>query len=129
MSEKRQCTAIKAGGGRCSNKAQPGQGVCWSHNPANRERVRANAAKGGQTRSRRPVDELENIKGQVKGIAARVFQGSIDRSTAAVLGQLYNVLLRSVEIQRRLDHQRELEEQVADLRTRLEEVKRKRWAT
>lgn len=126
MSEKRQCKAIKAGGGRCSLPAQPGQDYCWSHSRETAEQRREYARAGGRARSRRPPDELEAIKRQVRSIAGGVLQGNIDRGTGAVLGQLYNVLLRGIEIQRRLDYQQELEERVAELRGRLDEIKRER---
>jgi hypothetical protein len=79
-------------------------------------------------RSRRRPDELEQVKRQVKALIGLVLNGSLDRATGAVALQGFNVLLRTVEIQRKLDGQRELEESVAELRQRLEEARRGRWA-
>lgn len=123
MSGKRQCMAIKAGGERCSARAQQGHEWCWNHDPARAEERKANASRGGRARSRRPPDELERIKSQLGTINAAVLRGSIDRGRGAVLFQGYNTLLRCVEVQRKLDHQGHLEEQVAELAERLEVLK------
>jgi uncharacterized protein YqgV (UPF0045/DUF77 family) len=71
---------------------------------------------------------------KIKRVSAAVLKGGMDKATgtvekatAAVLFQGFNTLLRSIEIQRKLDHQQELEDQVAELRSRLKEVKRSRW--
>lgn len=129
MAEKPRCKAIKRGGGRCSNTALDSSEYCWSHSKETAEQRRAYAAAGGRARSRRPPDELEKIKGQLRAIAAAVLQGTVDKGTAAVLGQLYNTLLRSIELQSRLVHQQELVDQVAELRGRLEELKRLRYGS
>jgi hypothetical protein len=79
-------------------------------------------------RSRRPPDELEQLKRQVRAVIKAVLDGSVDKANGAVALQGFNVLLRTVEIQRKLDGLRELEESVAELRERLEEAKASRWA-
>jgi hypothetical protein len=134
MAEKPQCKAIKAGGGRCSNRAQEGQDYCWSHSRETAEQRREYARAGGKARSRRPPDELEQLKDQIRRVCAAVLQGgldkesnTVDKHTAAVLFQGFNTLLRSIEIQRRLDYQQALEDQLAELRSRLQEVKVSRW--
>ncbi len=123
MSGRRECMAIKAGGERCGARAQKGLEWCWNHDPARAEERRANASAGGRARSRRPPDELERIKSQLRTITAGVLHGSIDRGTGAVLFQGFNTLLRCVEVQRKLDNQAQLEEQVAELAARLEGLK------
>jgi hypothetical protein len=50
------------------------------------------------------ADELE----QLRGIAAAVLRGDLDRGTAAVLNQLLGSVLRTIELQRRLDKHEEL---------------------
>ncbi len=134
MAETRKCSAITRSGGRCSAGAQEGSEWCWNHDPARAEERRKNASAGGRTRSRRSPDELEEVKNQIKTVSAAVLRGgvnqrtqTIDRGTAAVLFQGFNTLLRCVEVQRKLDHQRELEEQVEELRARLEEVRGLRY--
>ncbi len=123
MSGTCRCKAIKSGGERCNARAQKGLEWCWNHDPGRAEERRANASAGGRTRSRRPPDELEGIKSQLRTINAAVLQGSIDRGTGAVLFQGFNTMLRTIEVQRKLDHQAHLEEQVAELAARLEGLK------
>ncbi len=132
-SEKRQCTAIKAGGGRCSLPAQAGQATCWSHSRETAERRRKNAAAGGHARSRRPPSEIEVLKSQTETVIAAVLKGgmdartnTVDRNTGAVIFQGMNTMLRAIEVERKLDHQRELEEQVAALRSHLDELRARR---
>ena len=127
MGETRQCKALKAGGGRCTARAQQGSQRCWGHDPNTAEERKKYASAGGKTRSRRPPDELEQVKRQVRALIKSVLNGSLDRANGAVALQGYNLLLRTVEIQRKLDGQRELEEAVAELREQLEEAKGSRW--
>ena len=100
---------------------------CWGHDPNTAEERRKNASTGGKARSRRPPDELEQVKRQVRALIKAVLNGSLDRANGAVALQGYNLLLRTVEIQRKLDGQRELEEAVAELREQLEQAKGSRW--
>ncbi len=127
--ERPRCQRIKEGGERCKHPAMAQSAYCWSHSPGAAEQRKQIAAAGGRAGSRRSPDELERIKAQVRGVAASVLTGEIDRGTAGTLGMLFNVLLRGIELQRRLDHQQELEEQVADLRERLDAIKRGRYGT
>ena len=123
MAEKRICKALKAGGGRCSARAQEGSEWCWNHDPGRAEERKTNASAGGRTRSRRSPDELERIKQEIRAVATIVLRDEVDKGTGAVLGQLYNVQLRCIEMQRKLNRVVELEESVAELRAKLEEVK------
>ncbi len=118
--EKRQCTAIKAGGGRCSLPAQPGQDTCWSHSRETAERRREYARAGGKARSRQAPSELSLIKSQLRGIASSVLTGDLDRGTAVVINQIFNSLLRSIELERRLDAQQDLMERLAELEAEVE---------
>jgi hypothetical protein len=130
MDEKPRCKALKVGGGRCSRMALGGSDHCWSHSTDTAEERRRFASAGGKARSRRPADELSKIKSDIKTVTAAVLRGgidpearTIDRGTAAVLFQGFNTLLRAVETERKLNGQRELEEQIEDLRGMLREVK------
>jgi hypothetical protein len=63
----------------------------------------------------------------IRTVTVALLGGQLNRDIAAVAFQGFNTLLRSIEIQRKLDHQQELEDQLAELRDRLQEVKRTRW--
>lgn len=127
--EKRQCSALKAGGGRCSNRAQQGQDYCWSHSRDTAEERREYARQGGKARSRRSPDELESLKRQVGTLTAAVLRGEVDRSTGAVALQGMNTLLRAIEIQRKLDRQAELEDRLLRLEDELERRRSGGWLT
>ncbi len=118
--ENPRCTAIKAGGGRCSLPAQPGQDTCWTHSRETAEQRKRNASAGGHARSRRPPTELEMIKGQLRTIAGAVLNGEMDKGTAITINQIFNSLLRSIELERRLDKHDELMERLAELEAEVE---------
>lgn len=67
-----------------------------------------------------PPDELEKTKKQIGRVTAAVLGGEVDRSTGAVVLQGFNVLLRSIEIQRKLDRQAELEDRLLALEDEVE---------
>ena len=102
--------------------------MCWNHDPGMAEERRRNASAGGKARSRRTPDELERAKGEIRSVTAAVIRGQVEKGVAAVALQGMNRFLRAVEVQRRLDGHRELVDEVAELRARLDEVRRKRCA-
>ena len=57
-----------------------------------------------------------------------MLNGQLDKGVGAVALQGLNTFLRAVEVQRTPDGQRELEDQVAVLRVRLDELKARKWA-
>ena len=132
-----RCSAITRAGTKCKGAAIEGSDWCYSHHPERAEERRANAKAGGEaggrSRPRRSPDELEEIKRQIRTVSGAVLKGgldknaqTVDKATAAVLGQLYNVQLRAIEVQRKLDDQKRLEEEVQELREMAEAVKRSR---
>lgn len=59
-----------------------------------------------------------------------VLNGRVDRGTGAVVLQGLNTLLRTVEVQRKLDHQQALEDRLLNLEDELERRRRMRtWPT
>jgi hypothetical protein len=125
----RWCKAIKCGGGRCSNKALDSSEYCYAHSPEKAVERRANATAGGYARSRRSPNELEKLKKEIRTVTGAVLSGKVEKGAGAVVLQGYNTILRLIEVQRKLDYQRELEEQIKELHTRMEEIRRKRqWA-
>ena len=106
------CSGTKRDGGRCTATVEPPQKYCWWHDPANADRRRRAASRGGRSRG---GSELGDLKKQIKDLAAEVLDGTADRGRAAVANQLYNTLIRAIEQERKL---RELDE----LAERLEAV-------
>jgi hypothetical protein len=102
----KRCAALTKGGGRCQRIASDGSGYCYSHDPAMAEERRRNAQRAGQAGGRgRPgagaSAELATVKAELRDVIADVRDGSLDRGTGAVIGGLYNTLLRALEVQRR----------------------------
>lgn len=130
---KPRCKAILSSGGRCSAGAEGGQDWCWNHSPDRAEERRKNAAAGGLACSRQAPSGIGRLKNQIEMVTAAVLKGGLDASTntldhatAAVALQGLNTTLRAIEVERKLDHQRDLEDQVALLRSHLDELKGRR---
>ncbi len=66
------------------------------------------------------------IKARLSDLADDVLGGRVHRSDAAVVGQVLNVLLRAIEVERKLKETEQLEAELADLRSTLEEVRREK---
>ncbi len=106
------CSAIKRDGTRCTQSVGPGEHYCHHHDPARAEQRRQNAAKAGRSR---PSSEVRGVKTQLQELTDRVLSGEVERADAAVCGQLLNVKLRAVEIERKVREQEELEERIGAL--------------
>jgi hypothetical protein len=109
------CRANKRDGSPCTTPANGANGYCWAHDPANAERRRRTASRGGRGKG---GGELPDLKKQLKGLAADVLEGKVDRGAAAVVNQLLNTVVRVVEQERK---ERELGEMAERLEA-LEEV-------
>jgi hypothetical protein len=111
-----KCTAITRGGTRCKGNAIDSSGYCYSHHPDHVNDRRRAARKGGKSGGRgRGRGEIPELKRRLEDLAADVLSGEVERGVAAVVNQIYNTLIRTVEQERKL---RELEE----LAGRLEEL-------
>ncbi len=92
------CAGITRTGVRCTATVRPGVEWCHNHDPGRAEARRRAASKGG---SSKPNREIRAVKDQLLGLADDVLAGAVDRSDAAVVSQVLNVYLRSVEVERR----------------------------
>jgi hypothetical protein len=101
-----QCTAVKRNGERCTLPAHGPQGLCWAHNPANAEKRRRGASRGGKARANR---ELPSIKAQLEDLTEQVLSGALETGRAAVANQLLNTRLRAIELERKIKETDELE--------------------
>ncbi len=109
------CRANKRDGSPCTAPATGADGYCWAHDPANAERRRRIASRGGRGRG---GGELPDLKRQLKDLAADVLKGDVETGRGAVANQILNTVIRAIEQERK---QRELEEMAARLEA-LEEV-------
>ncbi len=107
-----QCRATTRTGAPCGGTATAQHGLCWAHDPANREQRRRNASRGGKGR---PTRELADVKQRLLELAEQVLAGRVDRADAAVAGQLFNTFLRAVAVEVKVKEQTELEERLTEL--------------
>ncbi len=122
------CAGIKADGGRCGAQAITGNQWCVGHDPDKAEARRRRASKGGKRGGRgRPMVEVHAVKDKLQDLADRVLDGSLDRADAAVVSQIYNVLLRAVSVEMKVREVEELEGRLEQLEALLEAKRDDRW--
>lgn len=109
------CSGIKRDGRRCTATVEPPQGYCWWHDPANADKRKRAASRGGRSKGH---GELPDLKRQLRDLAAGVLSGEVDRGAAAVVNQIFNTVIRAIEQERK---ERELGEMAERLEA-LEEV-------
>ena len=110
----RQCSFIKPSGERCKGPVTGQHGLCWAHDPANADRRRRTASRGGRGRANR---EVVDLKEEIKTVIADVKAGDLDRNDAAVMIQGYRALRDFIELERRV-------KETDDLAAEIEELKR-----
>ncbi len=110
------CAGIKPDGGRCKSQATRGSQFCIGHDPDRVDARRRRASKGGKRGGRgRPQAELADIKRRLLELTDAVLDGSQDRASAAVAGQLFNTLLRAVAVELKVREVDELEARLEEL--------------
>ena len=98
-----QCSGFKRDGSRCTATVNPPQSRCWWHDPANAERRRRAASRGGKGKAGRATKEL------LEDLTKRVIDGKLETSRGAVANQLIGTRIRLFEYERRLKELEELE--------------------
>ena len=107
-----QCTAVKRNTERCTLPANGPQGLCWAHDPANAEKRRRGASRGGKAKANR---ELPSIKARLEDLTEQVLSGALETGRAAVANQLINTRLRAIELERKIKETDELEARIEAL--------------
>jgi hypothetical protein len=92
------CRATKRNGEACTLSVNGPNGYCWAHDPANREQRERMASRAAKSK---PSKELSMVKSELRETIEAVRRGHLDRGTGAVIGGLYNTLLRALEVQRK----------------------------
>lgn len=118
-----QCTAVKRNGERCTLPANGPQGLCWAHDPANAEKRRRGASRGGKAKANR---EIVGIKAQLEDLVTDVLAGDLETGRAAVANQLVNTRLRAIEQERKNKETEDLEARIEALE-RTQEKGTGRW--
>ena len=111
------CRATKANGEPCTLPANGPQGLCWAHDPANREKRRRIASRAARSK---PDRELRDLKARLSTLAEDVLAGRVDRGNAAVAGQLLNTYIRAVSVELKVKEQLDLIERLEALEGALE---------
>lgn len=113
-----KCARIKEDGTRCKADAQPGATWCWNHDPAHAAERQRNARKGGKTAGNGRAGangEIQEIKSMLNELISAVLAEKYTTGMVAVAGQLINIRLRAVELERKLRETQELEERIEAL--------------
>lgn len=98
-----KCASITARGGRCNANAMPGAEWCWSHDPANADKRKRNASKGGRAGGRgRPGVEVASIKKQLGELVEQVLDDSLSIPKAYAVNALLCTQLRAIEVERKV---------------------------
>jgi hypothetical protein len=120
----RTCAYIKEGGERCRSRAMNGSDYCYGHDPAKATERSASAKRagkaGGRGRAKPLSEEVGEIKGRLRGLVAAVLTGDpekrVEKGDAIVLNQIFNTLLRAIEIERKTHETEELEVTLEELK-------------
>src|SRR5215216_4886223 len=100
------CSGIKRDGSRCTATVEAPQEYCWWHDPANADKRRQAASKGGKGGGSR---EMRDLKRRISEVIDAVLEGSQDRGRAAVAIQGFNALRGVLELERKIRETEELE--------------------
>lgn len=106
------CRATTAKGEPCRGSADGPNGLCWAHDPDHAAQRQRNASKAAKSK---PSRDLLQTRAQLQQLADNVLAGEVDRAAASVAGQLLNVKLRTIELERRLKETQDLQERIEEL--------------
>ena len=108
-----QCSFIKPSGERCRGAATGQNGLCWAHDPANQEKRRRTASRGGKGRANR---EVADLKAEIKDVIKGVKSGDLDRNDAAVMIQGYRALRDFIALERQVKETDVLAAEIEELK-------------
>lgn len=108
-----QCRANTQEGTRCTLPANGPEGLCWAHDPANRERRSKQASRAGRAK---PNHEVRVIKEEIKATIADAKTGDLDRNTARAMFSGWSVLLDYIKLERGIHVEEELAHELEELR-------------
>lgn len=123
-----KCSGITQAGTACKGTPIDGSEWCYVHDPDTAETRRWHGRKGGKRGGRgRPMAELHSIRDRLETLAEDVLKDRVERGKAAVVGQLYNTLIRAVSVELKAREQEELIERMEALEEHLEQQKGRSW--
>jgi hypothetical protein len=117
-----RCLGIKRDNSPCTVTVEPPQRYCWWHDPANADKRKQAASKGGRRAGRgRPIAELGNLRDENSDIRRRLLEGELLPNVAAVAVQSINTDIRAVGVTLKAREQEELIERLDALEEALEQ--------
>jgi hypothetical protein len=108
----RKCPAITLKGGQCSGSVPVGKYQCWYHDPANSDKRRRAASRGGKGNKSRVSKDLHAL---LEDLTEQVVSGELEPYPASVAGSLIGVRLRLLEYERRVKETEEIEARISEL--------------
>ena len=109
------CAGIKRDGGRCTATVEPPQQYCFWHDPANADKRRRAASKGGKGKA---SSETRDIRRLADDLTERALRGDLEPPVVHAVVALQNIKLRAIEQERKV---KELE----DVLVRIEALEEK----
>ncbi len=119
-----RCSGSKPNGAPCERIVGASQSYCYSHDPTRSEERHRAASKAAKSK---PNRELASLQERLEELAEGVLEGKVDRSDAAVAGQLFNYAIRAISVGLKAREQLELIERLERLEEVLEANKRDRY--
>jgi hypothetical protein len=119
----KQCSGIKANGGRCERIVGKEQDYCYGHDPARQSERRRNAAREGRGKA---TGEIGRVKAHLQALAEATLSGEVDTRVAAVTSQVWNTYLAAVRTGLKVREIEELEARLEDLEAALQHQKETR---
>ena len=107
-----KCRGAKRDGSQCTVTVNPPQIYCWWHDPANHERRRKAAVRGGKAKASSVGKELHAL---LEDLTERVVAGELETSRGAVANQLIGTRIRLLDYERRLKELEEFEARLGEL--------------
>src|SRR5215216_836724 len=107
-----RCAGVRPDGSQCERVIGSESTYCYSHDPTRKEQRKKAAAKAGATPWK---TELREAKRLLKDLAQDVLSGEVSRADASVISQLYGVLARYHELERKAKEVEEFELRLKEL--------------
>lgn len=108
-----RCAGHKPDGTPCERIVGVSQRYCYSHDPGCAEARSRSASKAA--RSKTDV-EIGAIKRRLREVAEGVLDGSIDKGKGSVSFQGFGVLIRAIEVERKVLETEQLVQEVEELK-------------
>lgn len=106
------CGGVRRSGGRCEVVVGGQQTYCYHHDPANAEKRKRVASKGGKSK---PNREVLDLRLRLQDLTERVISGDLQTPRGAVANQLITTRIKLLEYERRAKDIGELVERLEAL--------------